>query len=150
NPDVAGTLQAAVDKINGLAVRPEVLQDLLDGVEFFRLRKVADVAGVQKKFRSDGEAIDLVHSGLQSPRDVRIGRFIKAHVAVADLGEAQFASYFLGHLPRVQLRQAAHAVGAQHAAADHAKSAGAGPGHALQEAAPVDAVMIVVVQQLIL
>src|SRR5207245_6935055 len=44
---------------------------------------------------------------------------------------------------------AAEGIGTKYAAADHAKGPGTSPGHALQEATPVNTVVIVVMQQLV-
>src|SRR5262249_52226393 len=77
--------------------------------------------------------------------NVRVRSFIKAHVAVADLCEAQLAR----RLRRSNFRKRAHAVGIQNTTFNYAKGASAGPGHTLQEAAAVHAVGVLVMQNLV-
>ena len=68
-----------------------VLQNLIDSVEFFRLGEMADVAGVQQKFRRIGQSPDFFHGGFQRSSDILIGGLVESHVAVADLHKLQFA-----------------------------------------------------------
>jgi hypothetical protein len=66
-------------------------------------------------------------------------------VTVADLdkGKLTFGSMFR------YVRREAQAIGTEHSAFHDAKRARTRPGHALQEAAAVDAIMVVVVQDLV-
>jgi hypothetical protein len=66
-------------------------------------------------------------------------------VAIADLDEAQFS---LGGM-FLELGKPSQAVGTEYTPFDHAKGARPGPGHAFQKTAAVNAIMIVVVQDLI-
>src|SRR5438874_13757984 len=99
---------------------------------------MTDVAGVQKELGRNRQSVNLVHGGLQRSGNVWIRGLVEAHVAVADLREAQFASHFLG----VQRRQAAETIGTKDAAADHAEGSRASPGHAFQESAPVNSILV--------
>ena len=122
-----------------------VLQNLLYVVELFRLREVRHVPRVQEKFRIAWQRVDLLNRCLQRSDYVRIHRFVEAHVAVADLHKAQFT---LGR-GRVQLAQPAQAERLHHAAIHHAECPRSSPRHALQKAAPIDAVSVVVKLDLI-
>src|SRR4029077_13290342 len=63
-------------------------QDLIDGIELFWFREVTDVAGMQDELRCCGQSIDLVHRGLQSPSDIRIGRLVESPMVSLDFCEA--------------------------------------------------------------
>ena len=65
------------------------LQDLIHGVEFLRLGKMADVAGVDQERGRRWQRIDARHGFLQRSDDVLIGRLVEADMAVADLHEAE-------------------------------------------------------------
>src|SRR5207302_5107611 len=88
--------------------------------------------------------IDLVDRCLQSRDDVRIGRFVKADVAVADLYKAEVPAIAgilaidLGEGPRPR-----------DATAHRPDQAGARPCHALQKSTAVDAVVVKVLEILI-
>src|SRR5579863_8220705 len=99
---------------------------------------MANVSGMEHEFRGGGESIDLVDGRFQRRGYVRIGRFVEPHVAVADLHEAQTA---LDRF-RIHFREAAHTVGLQNTALHNAEGASSRPGHALQESAAVDAIMV--------
>src|SRR5439155_26421803 len=99
----------------------------INGVEFLRLGKVADISGVQHELRRRRKSVNLVHRRFQCTCNVRIGRLIEAHVAVADLYEAEFAESLFS----AQLRQPAEAVRFKHAAAHYAEGPGTCPCHAL-------------------
>ena len=122
-------------------LRGRGFQNLVDVVELAGFRQMADVAGVQHELGRNGQRVDLVHGGLQRGGDIGIGRLVEAHVAVADLHKTEVA---LGCL--TGMRRIAEAVGLQHSALQHAERSRAGPGHAFQEAAAVDSVVVVVKQ----
>jgi hypothetical protein len=61
-------------------------------------------------------------------------------VAVADLHEAKFAGGSRG----IYFGRTTEAERFQYAALHHAQRSGAGPGHALQKATAVDAIVVVV------
>src|SRR5205814_7673491 len=67
-------------------------------------------------------------------------------VTVGELTEARYAGHVLG----AQLSEAAQAVGMGDATADYAEGPSPGPSHALEETAAVNAIVVVVVQELIL
>src|SRR5205823_13459333 len=92
-----------------------------------------------------GQSIDLLYGSFKSAHHIRIGRFIKAHVAVADLHKAKFASWGVAHLGN-----AAQAPGFEHAAIHYAERSSARPCHALKESAAVNPIVIMIVQKFIL
>src|SRR5690348_5886155 len=120
-------------------------KNLIDGVKFLRFRQMADVACVQNEYRGDGQPVDFFNGRLQRGGDVGIRGLVEAHVAIADLHEAEISGGFLS----ADARKVAEAVRIQHAAFDYAESAGAGPSHAFEKTAAVDTVVIVVVQDYI-
>ena len=65
------------------------LQQLVYGIEFLGFGEVADITGVKEKFRERRQRIDFIDCRLQRSHHVRIGGLVEAHVAVADLHEAQ-------------------------------------------------------------
>ena len=67
------------------------LQNLLHLVELSRFRQMRDVAGVQHELGRNGQRVDLRDRGLQRSNHVGIRGLVEAHVAVADLHEAEFA-----------------------------------------------------------
>ena len=106
---------------------------------------MADVSGMKNEIRRRGQCVDLGDSGLQSAGYICIGGLVETHVAVTDLDEAEFS---LGILA-ANLGKTAEAVGLQDPAFHHAKGAGAGPGHALQETSAVNSIMVVVMQEFV-
>src|SRR5262249_38055719 len=92
-----------------------------------------------------GRGVDLVDRGLESGGDIGVGGLVEAHVAVADLHKAEIALRLLF----ADRGKPAQAVGLQHTAVDHAQGPGSGPGHALEKTAAINAVMVVIVQNLI-
>ena len=122
------------------------LQNLIHCVELLWLRQVADISRMQQELRRPRKPIDFVHCGFQRSRHVRVGRLVESHVAVADLHEAQFAR---SRSRSFQLRKPAQAVRLQYAALHHAKRARARPRHALQKAASIDTIVVVIVHDLI-
>src|SRR5579859_3844685 len=118
------------------------LQNLVHGIELFGIGKMADVTGVQNELRRIGQGVDLVHGGLERADDVRIRRFVEAHVAIADLHKTQ-PSHFVGL--HIGTHLGSERKGLQHSALNHAERTSAGPSHAFQKSAAVNSVMIVVV-----
>src|SRR5580704_16462003 len=119
------------------------LENLIDSVELFRLGKMTDIAGVQKELRSHRQRIDFLDRRVECSHDIWIGGFVEAHVAVADLDKAEVT---LGVTCR-EIAETAKAVGLQDSATQYAERAGASPGHTLEEAAAVNAILIVVVEK---
>src|SRR5579863_6550254 len=103
-------------------------------VEFLGLREMADVAGVNEEGRLDGQAVDPGDCGLQRADDIRVGLLVKADVAVADLDEVQLSGPGFGVV--------ASRLAAGYTSAHAPENSRAGPGHAVQETAAVDAVSI--------
>src|ERR1700675_5065073 len=68
------------------------LQCLVQRVEFTRLRELTQITGVNDEIRFVGHRVDLVDCRLQSSGDVRVGRLVKADVAVADLHKAEVSA----------------------------------------------------------
>src|SRR5207237_55911 len=101
---------------------------------------------MQHEFWSFAQPIDLFDRRFKGPRYIRISGFVESHVAVADLHETEFASHF----PCPNFSQPAQAVRLQDSAFHHAKRACPSPCHAFQKTAPVDAIMVVIVQNLVL
>ncbi len=85
-----------------------------------------------------GQAVDLVDSRLQCGGDIGIRRLVEAHMAVADLDEVEFSL-------RGILLVLAEGLRREDSAAHGPEDAGSRPGHALQKAAAVNAVVVVVV-----
>src|SRR5271165_5588351 len=127
-------------------LRGGALQNLLNAVEFFRLREMADIPRMQQEFRRRRQRVNFIDSSLQGSRNIRIRRLVETHVTVADLHETQLAL----HVARAHLCKAAHAVGFQNAALHDAERARSRPRHAFQEAAAIDPILIVIVQDLVL
>jgi hypothetical protein len=76
------------------------LEQLVDGVELARFGKMADVAGVQHKFRLRRQRIDLVDYGLECPHHVGISRLVESHVTVADLDKEACLWQHVSQCPR--------------------------------------------------
>src|SRR5215471_8981082 len=116
-------------------------QDLIDRIKLFWFREMADIAGMQHELGGCSQTVNFVHRRLQCPRDIRIGRFIESHVAVADLYEAQLTRSRclvsrLGHLTK--------AIGLKYTALHDAESPSPRPCHAFQESPPVYSILVVI------
>ena len=61
------------------------------GVEFFGLGRMRDVPGVDDEFGLLGQGVDFSDGSLQGCANVGVGRFVEAHVTVADLDEMEFS-----------------------------------------------------------
>jgi hypothetical protein len=111
------------------------LERLAHRVERARLLGVGDVAGVDQEGRLGVERLDARDRGLEGAQRVGIRRALEPDVGVADLDEAEAlpGPFRLGR-PRPEHARARHTP-------DHRpQQAGAGPRHALQEAAPIELV----------
>src|SRR5882762_1464229 len=122
------------------------LQDLTHSVELFRLGQMADIAGMKQEFGRLLQRIDLVYRRLKRSRNIRVRRLVESHVAIANLYKTKLA----GRYRRlVEIGKLAQAIRLQHAALHYAQRASAGPCHALQKSAAIDAVVVVIVQYFI-
>ena len=97
-----------------------------------------DVAGVDHERWLGRHRLDLVDGLFQRADRIRIGRFVEADMAVADLQE-RHAGMVRG------LRRPHQPHRARHAARNGPEYARACPGHAFQHAAAADAVIVVIV-----
>src|SRR5580704_17679676 len=119
-------------------------QYLVQRIEFTRLRKLAQITGMNDEVRCVGHGVDLVDRRPQSRGEIRIGRLAKTDVAVADLDKAEVRAFAgiiaaaLGECPRYR-----------DATAHGPDQPGARPSHALEESATIDAIVIEVLQLLI-
>ena len=113
-------------------VEPGALDQRLRRVELGLLREVADVAGVQHEGRLWPQGLDSLDGQAERAGDVGVGGLVEADMAVADLDEAEPARGRLGRLGGADQPRARHAAG------DRPEHARPDPGHAAQQAAPVD------------
>src|SRR5215469_10493099 len=97
---------------------------------------MADVAGVEHECRLLRQAIDLRDGLFERAERVGIGGLVEADMAVADLQERKTAALR-------GLRLAHNSERVRDAAGNGPEHAGATPGHAFQDLAPVDAVSLV-------
>lgn len=121
-----------------------IFQNLLERVEFLRLREVGEIAGVENEIRRRRQRVDLGHRFLQGAEHILVCFLVEPNVAVADLHEGEISADLrrLGAAwPQNSRDDEAAARGPEHARS--------GPGHAFQKAAPVDAVMVVIVYQVV-
>jgi len=105
--------------------------DLVGIVEFGRLRKMGDVAGMDHESGLDGHCLHLGDRLLQRAERVRIGGLVEADMAVADLEEGE--TFRVGGE-----RFADEPERLRHPAGKRPQDAGAGPDHALESASAVD------------
>src|SRR5713226_686584 len=91
---------------------------------------------MQQKRRTVWQRADAVNGLLECAGDVHVGDVLEADMAVADLNEAEVTTSGGAGLRQTTRRE--------NASAQRPYDAGPGPGHALEEAAPVDAVSVVV------
>jgi hypothetical protein len=90
--------------------------------------------GMKQECRRLRQSVDAIDGGLQCRSDVLVRIFAESNVAVADLDELQIAFRRLFAGDRLTARDAASQADQQ---------TGTGPGHAVQEPAAVDAVVVV-------
>src|ERR1039457_494415 len=117
---------------------PGCLEYPFHGVEFGSLRRMTDIASVNDELRWMWKRVDLVHRCLERRGNIRIRGFVESNMAVADLNEIHFAFGAACGVLTESLR-------AEHSAADRPDDSGAGPCHAFQESASIDAIVVVVV-----
>jgi hypothetical protein len=113
------------------------LEHLVEGIELFGLREMAQIAGVNDEFRRFREGVDFVDGRGEGGANVGIGGLVEAHVAVADLHKGKLAF-------RCLLGEAflAQGKGLQHSALNDAEGTGACPGHALEKTAAVHSIFV--------
>src|ERR1700728_4836853 len=99
---------------------------------------MCQVSGVQQEFGLNVQRPDLIDRGLQGACYVGVRRLVESEMAVADLNEAQAAIVFACG---VLLSEGA---GAGYTGFHGPDKSGACPYHALQEAAAIDSVVVVI------
>src|SRR5271165_1215459 len=105
---------------------------------------MADIAGMQHEFRGPRQSINLVHRRLQGRRHIRVGRLVETHVTVADLNKAEVSA-----MAGVSIGVPGECLRNRNAAAHGPDQSSAGPSHALQKSASVDAIVVKVLYRLI-
>src|ERR1700685_1524246 len=102
---------------------------------------MADVAGVQQEVWRRRQRVDFIYGCLESSHNIRIGRLVEAHVAVADLNKAEVSTSagMLGNIFR-------ESPGNGNAAAHGPYQTRPGPGHAFQKSAAVDNVVVEILE----
>src|SRR5262249_10229587 len=112
------------------------LQNLLQRVELLGFGEMRQVAGVQHERGRVGQRVDFGHRLAQRRGDVLVRLLAEADMAVADLNKAEIraGAYAVG------IGRLAEALRAQNASRHRPKHSRAGPGHAFEEPATVDAV----------
>ena len=121
---------------NVMHVELALRDDAVGVVELAHLRQMTDVAGMDHEGGLLRQRDDLADRFLQRAARIGIGRLVEAHMAVADLQE--------GEPLRVRRHGLAHdAQRVRHAAGNSPKHAGADPGHAFEDFAPVYAIVAV-------
>src|SRR6266699_1294786 len=85
------------------------------------------------------QCVDFIDGCFQRSADIGVRRFVEAHMAVADLYEIKLAklAFCAGRLLAERPR-------AQYAVTDGPDDSRSGPGHAFEKAAPVDAIVVVI------
>src|SRR5260370_15534292 len=78
-------------KVDLFGGRP--FQCLVKRIEFTRLRELTQITGVNDEIRRVRHRVDFVDCRLQSSGNVRVGRLVKADVAVADLNKAEVPTF---------------------------------------------------------
>src|SRR6266568_3228323 len=125
---------------------PAALQYLIKGVELFGLRQLREVSGVDKESRRSRHRIDAIESNLERLRHIFVCVFAETDVTVADLKKAEIRS----RRQRVScFRDLGKGSRRKHPAAYGPKEARAGPCHAVEKAAAIDSVVVVVVRNVI-
>src|SRR3954468_1906518 len=109
--------------------------DLLGIVEFGRLREMRDVAGVDHEGWLRRHCLDLADGLFERAIDVRVRGLVESHVAVADLQEGERTCALRHRLVDKPER-------ARYAASDCPEDAGPRPGHAFENFAAVNAIVI--------
>src|SRR4029453_8299956 len=89
--------------------------------------------------------IDSIESNFESRSDIFVCLFVEADMAVADLEKAKVSR----RQRLTRLRNLCQSFRREYAAADRPKQAGTGPCHAMEKAAAINAVMFVVVRNVV-
>ena len=108
---------------------------LLRVVEFVRLRRMADVAGMDHERRLVRHRHDLVDRRAERDARIRVGGLGEADVAVGDLDEGKAA---------FRCFRRADQARSGHAAGDRPNDAGSGPEHAFQGLPAVEPAFVIV------
>src|SRR5882724_5413001 len=61
------------------------LENLIEGIEFLRLRQLREVSRVDKKGRRRRHRVDAIERNLESCGDIYVSLFVEADVAIANL-----------------------------------------------------------------
>jgi hypothetical protein len=112
-------------------------EDLGDRVIFIGFRQVGQVAGVDQEVRRLRQCVDLSDRLLERGGHVLVRLLGEADVAIADLDKREVARL-------CPCKGFTERAGREYAAAGRPDEPRAGPGHALEETAPVHAVSVVI------
>src|SRR5437870_9202641 len=100
---------------------------------------------MNKERRRSRHRVYAIESNFKSRRDILIRVLVKADMAVANLQKAKVGSW----QRLAGLRNLCQSFRREYAAADRPKQAGAGPSHALQKAAAINAIVLVIVRNVV-
>jgi len=114
------------------------LQHFIDCVEFLGFGEMREVARVNQQLGSLEQSVDPVYGGFQSADHVLVRFLGETDVAVADLNEREIVFFGLAGI-------LTEYAGGQDPSTYGPSDACAYPGHALQKAAAVDAVVVMIV-----
>src|SRR5580658_1252673 len=103
---------------------PNRFQHLIHTVELSGFRLMREVAGVNEKLRLRWKRVDFVDRGLHRTGNVRIGRLVKADVAVADLDKREVVFRWF--------RVGSEQFRSGYASSDRPDDTGSSPGHTLK------------------
>jgi hypothetical protein len=106
---------------------------------------MSEVAGVEHEGWGCGQSVDFCHRHLQGRDDIRIRRLVESDMAVADLDKTQLTLQGIG----VVTVQVAEREGFQYPAFEYTKGSGTSPSHAFEKASPVNAVVVVIVDDVV-
>src|SRR5579872_4234360 len=126
-------------------IRPGALEHLVNRVKFRGLRQMAEVARVDDEIRRLRHGIDPCHRLLEGGRDILVGFPVEPDMAVADLDKGEISRLPAG----VRLGRLADDLRAEDSAAEAINNARPHPSHAFEESATVNAVLIVIIRDLL-
>src|SRR5712671_4965205 len=106
-------------------------KELVQGIELTGLRQVRQIPRMKDEVGLMVQRVDLIHRGLESQVDIRIGCLVEPDVTVADLDESEVLGARLFGLSTQQ-------AGCRYASGEAPHYPRSSPLHAFQEAAPVD------------
>ena len=121
------------------------LENLFERVELFGLGKMRQVAGVEDELRRRGQGVDLGDRLLQRAEHVLVRFLVEPDVTVADLHERKVSGNGRFGFCCDDIGWPQNA-GGKDAARTGPKHPRAGPGHAFEKAAPVEAIRVMIVQ----